>query len=997
MVNTNRQHVLGRLGWVVLSSLLILSQLTALSGCTRRFFRRRADAEVDQIIAQKDKYPGWWKLQSFWIYPHPLSRFADPTDPDRPPMPPDDPAAWDLSPHPQRPWARGYRYWEGTGYLDLMRKWDIENRTKKEEEQAARKDQGEEEGEEPLLPGENKTFAERAREVDAQIERELNSPITATTALPESFGAGQGPSAKPFMLNLEQIVELGFINSQQFQTIREQLYLTALLVTAERFAFIAQPFVTEQLVRETSTKNSPDGATNRWLSNSTTGFTKAFSTGALLLMNFANQTVYNLGGGPVGTKSISTVNLDFVQPFLAGGGRAVALEPLTQAERNLVYAIRDFYRNRQEFFVFFAAGQSTGFIPGVGAGVVALTPNTVNQPNPFVPGPFTLPIVNNPANVQVAPQPTLGAVLNSGVAVTPQGYLSAIGERAVLVNTYKNIQSLQRFLRLFEKYLEGGLVTQVQKGVVEQGLLQAVEGVLGTQANYRVSLDQLKQQLNLPLTVPIELDPAPLLPMINLIDGYEKLSIDFERVVYNGLMYGRSTDAKQLRQRLRRLLDRTPLMRGTQTRERTLNRLGYYENLSKGKAVNQRLQDLEAELNKLREKREEVRKRQRTDRPGEPLAEAEERIVGELTFEIDLAAYEFFLSIYEGEPWASEKDPVKRVDLANVAFRRVYNYLILMVDRAAIERQQNIKKQWPALPPVRAENLDLLSASDDEALGAVQRTTMAYRVDLMNVRGQLTDSWRKIRVAANALMGTFNVDYHVDASSPANGGNPFAIGGSRTRHELIFNGQLPLVRILQRNNYRSTLINFQQNRRSLMAFEDQLMFNVRFDLRQIRILGNNYQRVQKRQIELAYMQVDQALQQFSQPQAPPQSGLEPPGLVGPVAPRPVAGDPAALTTQLLQTQGSLLRSQNDLYNTWINYLIARMDLYRDMGVMPLDNRGVWIDDAATSSNAPDNNGQPAGGQQPSAPPEQLPPPRPERSGQPGAQPAAQGQALEAGN
>ncbi len=995
MANSYRQRVSRRLGWVVLSSLLILSQLTALSGCTRRFFRRRADSEAAAVIAQKDKYPGWWKLQNYYVYPHPLSRFADPTDPDRPPMPTDDPASWDMSPHPQRPWARGYRYWEGTGYLDLMRQWDTENRTKRDAELAAKKDQGEDEGEEPLLPGENKTFAQRAREVDDQIERELNSPVTRTAALPESFGEGQGQSCKPFLLNMEQTTELGFINSREFQTIREQLYLTALTVTAERFAFIAQPFVTEQTVREQSGGTSADGQTNRWLANTTTGFTKAFSTGALLLLNFANQTAYNLGGGAAGTTSVSNVSLDFVQPFLAGGGRAVALEPLTQAERDLVYAIRDFYRFRQEYFVFFAAGQSTAFIPGVGAGVVAINPGTVQQPNAFVPGPFTLPIVNNPATVQVAPTPPLGQILGSGIFVTPQGYLSTIQERAVLVNAYKNIQNLQRFLRLFEKYLEGGLVNQVQKGQVEQQLLASIENVLGAHVSYRVSLDQLKQQLGLPITLPIELDPAPLQPMINLIEGYEKLSIDFERVVYNGLLYGRSTEAKQLRQRLRRLLDRTPLMRGTQTRERTLRRLSYYENIGKDDNLNQRLQALEATVKELRAKREAVQERKRAKTPGEPLPAAEQQLVSDLTFEIDLASYEYYLSVYESEPWTLEKDPIVRQRLADEAYRRVYHYLLFLVDRAAIERQEEIKKQWPALPPVLAEKVDLLSAPEDEALAAVERTTMNYRVDLMNVRAQLTDSWRKIRVAANALMGTFNVDYHLDASSPATGGNPFAIGGSSTRHELIFNGQLPLVRILQRNNYRSTLINFQQNRRNLIGYEDQLIFNIRFDLRQVRALGNNYQRIQKRQIELAYMQVDQALQAFSQPQAPPGADIQ--GLVGPVAQRPQVGDPAALTTQLLTTQASLLRSQNDLYNTWITYVIDRMDLYRDMGVMPLDNRGVWIDDAATSSQAPDNNRQPAGEQRPAGPSEQLPPPRPQQLPEPRPQPAAQGQALETRN
>jgi hypothetical protein len=1005
MVNSNRQRGSRRLSWVVLSSLLMLSQLTALSGCTRRFFRRRSDAEVDLVLAQKDKYPGWWKLQNFWVYPHPLSRFADPSDPDRPPMPPDDPAAWDLSPHPQRPLARGYRYWEGTGYLDLMRKWDEENRTKIDTELAAQKEKEgeEEEGEEPKLPGEVKTFAERGREIDLQIERELNSPIRGNKQLPITLDVEQAPTVKPFLLNLEQMTELGFLNSREFQTIREQLYLTALTVTAERFAFVAQPFVTEQMVRESSGAKSVDGRTNRWLASTTTGFTKAFSTGALLLMNFANQTVYNLGGGPLGTTSVSTINLDLIQPFLAGGGRAVALEPLTQAERDLVYAIRQFYRFRQEYFVFFAAGQSTGFIPGVGAGVLAILPGTVAQPNAFVPGPFTLPIVNNPATVQVAPQPNLGAILNSGVLITPQGYLSAIQERTVLFNYYKNIQALQRFLRLYDVWLEGGLVTQVQRGLVEARLLLNYETVLGQQVNFRVSLDQLKQQLGLPLTVPLDLAPGPLQPMINIIEAYEKLAINVQRVTYNGLQYGRSPEkaeqVKQLRGRLRRMLDRSLLLRGTKTRERIFNRLPYWENFGKDLNANQRLIALDDRSAELAKQYNAIRDKER-ETPGTPLSEAEQRRKDESLFEYDLARYEWRLSNYERMPWQLDGNALPEAAQKRQArelFSGVMQIFFTLAQYAMVERQMDIKDQWPALAPIRAEGVDLLAAPEEEALAAVERATMTNRVDLMNVRAQLTDSWRKIRVAANALLGTFNVDYHVDASSPAGGSNPFALGGSRTRHELIFTGQLPLVRILQRNNYRSTLINFQQNRRSLMAFEDQLLFNVRFDLRQVRILANNYQRVQKRQIELAYMQVDQALQAFNQPQAPPAPGSEIQGLVGPVAARPQVGDPAALTTQLLSTQGSLLSSQNDLYNTWIVYTIDRMDLYRDMGVMPLDNRGVWIDADATSNNTADNC-QSAGGQQPAGAPDQLPPPRPEqppqRLPQPRAEPAAQGPPLE---
>src|SRR3712207_4999989 len=88
-----RIFALGAL-WVVL--------FLVASGCTRSFYRQASDREVAQLLEEKDQDPAW-KLQNFFTYPHPLSRFADPTHPDRPPMPPDDPAAWFLAPRPQKP------------------------------------------------------------------------------------------------------------------------------------------------------------------------------------------------------------------------------------------------------------------------------------------------------------------------------------------------------------------------------------------------------------------------------------------------------------------------------------------------------------------------------------------------------------------------------------------------------------------------------------------------------------------------------------------------------------------------------------------------------------------------------------------------------------------------------------------------------------------------------------------------------------------------------
>jgi hypothetical protein len=954
--------------------------LAGAAGCTRRFFRTRADLQVDSLMGEKDKYP-FWKIDQYHVYPDPRARFADWTNPDRPPVPPDDPAAYDLSPRPQKTPKAGVAYIEGTGYLDLLRKWDKENRARQEKDLEAARERRRARGTARATP-EELTLEERDRQIEEQIERELARPVGRDRAIEEN-PPPIGP--QPFLIGMEQLVELGFINAREMQTAREALYLTALPVTVERFAFSAQPFLTETIIREEAGRQSVDGKTNNWQFTTGLGFTKLFSTGALLLFNFANQTVYNLGKTKVGTSSVSTVSLDALQPFLQGGGRAVTLEPLTQAERNLLYAIRDYMRFRQQFFVYLASGQPT-FIPGVTPGVGAFAPNTVASPAAASPTiTATVPALalgTNPAVTQV--KPGAGGVLGplAGIAVTPQGFLGTIYEKGQLVNYYKNIQSLQRFLRQFEVYLEGGIVNLVQVGQVEQQLLKSIENVLGTQASYRISLDQLKQQLGLPLTVPLDCESKYLKPVIQQTERYEDLSADFD-ALYNLALGLSSVPPGELRGRLRRLFAESTLARDTRARERVLARWADWERTppeKKGEVptpLNQRLEGLRREVNRLRDLRASLQ--------GAALPAAEQTRLRQLELELNLGYFERALRLYESEPWKEIKNADKELEQAQRLlqqgrlFRFVHRGFLTLGEEAFDERQALIREQWPPLPPVCVDGVDLLAAPEEEALATMTRACLSNRLDLMNNRAQLVDAWRKIAVAANALLGTFTVDYHLDASTPLGHGQPFRFEGSTTRNQLFFNGSPPLVRIVQRNQYRSTLVNYQQLRRFLMQNEDQALFEVRIDLRNLRAAANNYQRIQKRNIELAYRQVDQALQAFSQPQAPPGFAY-PQTLVGPTAGPPQAGDPAALTTQLLNVQGLLLQAQNDLYNTWTSFLTTRMALYRDMGLMPLDSRGVWIDanaicDCNAAPASPSPAGPPAGQPAPEQP-EQLPSPKP---------------------
>src|SRR5579885_3178287 len=94
------------LGRPALRLALATGLLGGAAGCTRHFYSHQADEEVGEILAHKDKYPAW-KIDNWWIYPDPRSRFADPTNHDRPPMPPDDPASYCLSPNPQKPGCAG--------------------------------------------------------------------------------------------------------------------------------------------------------------------------------------------------------------------------------------------------------------------------------------------------------------------------------------------------------------------------------------------------------------------------------------------------------------------------------------------------------------------------------------------------------------------------------------------------------------------------------------------------------------------------------------------------------------------------------------------------------------------------------------------------------------------------------------------------------------------------------------------------------------------------
>src|SRR5262249_11137383 len=146
----------------------------------------------------------------------------------------------------------------------------------------------------------------------------------------------------------------------------------ALPGTLQRFSFAYQWFAIENAFREWAGPESLVGQRNNWTLNSAAGFSKLFSTAALLTFAFAINTVFNFVGAARDLLTASTLSLGLVQRLLRGGGKAVALEPLTQVERNLVYDIRSFFRFREQFYVSIVLGSnlpgSLATAAGIGGG-----------------------------------------------------------------------------------------------------------------------------------------------------------------------------------------------------------------------------------------------------------------------------------------------------------------------------------------------------------------------------------------------------------------------------------------------------------------------------------------------------------------------------------------------------------------------------------------------------------------------------------------------------
>ncbi|MDB4041693.1 TolC family protein, partial [Akkermansiaceae bacterium] len=146
-------------------------------------------------------------------------------------------------------------------------------------------------------------------------------------------------------LSLDEALTYAIANSREYQSEKEKLYLTALTLTGERHNFRPNFFGGTR----TDYSRLSDGE-RTGTASSNVGANQALLAGGSLGINIANDLLKYFTGDPR-RSAASVLSLNITQPLLRGAGQKIAAERLTQANRNVVYAVRDYTHFQNTFSV----------------------------------------------------------------------------------------------------------------------------------------------------------------------------------------------------------------------------------------------------------------------------------------------------------------------------------------------------------------------------------------------------------------------------------------------------------------------------------------------------------------------------------------------------------------------------------------------------------------------------------------------------------------------
>ena len=736
-----------------------------------------------------------------------------------------------------------------------------------------------------------------------------------------------------------------------YQETFEELYLSALDVSAERFEFDSQLFGGSQVFYRTSGEDS-GRPRSRLNVDSDLALRKAFITGADLVVNFANTLVWDFHG-PDSNAAFSLLDFSFVQPLLRGAGREVVLTRLTLSERNLLANMRSIERFRKGFYLEIATGD--GGVRGArrigglfgGSGLEGFT--GVGGGFGGVGGVFT----------------GAGGAFAAGAALQVGGFLGLLQDRQNIRNQRTNITGLRARTIGFQQTLNESLrqipddptvvvQNRLQVAQTRQTLFDQEFALSSAEAAYQAQVDGLKTRLGLPPHIGVVIED-PLLDRFNLLDtaivplqdevsdlsdvvgAVNELileSVDFSEV--DGRRVAQLKWSDELSQRLQQLLASVQRIENLRDRLST-------DNMAQARIDIDRL---EKSLPKRRETLDRLQRKyptvineqinlaiqQQTRIPVDidPAILSTTRldtISDELNQEYERLQARF--QSYE-QPLQALSDKLQRIlaraDLPEGSdlYNQLESEVIFEIPRLLADLNSDLLDLSLIQARARTESIDLIPVdlNTSDALGIAAQN----RLDWMNARAGLVDTWRAIWFVADQLEGVLDIvaDGDIGTEGGSLGDNPFKFRSTTGSVRMGLRFDAPFTRLLERNTYRQVLIDYQQARRGYYRFIDGVSSGLRSVIRTLELNELNFE-IRRVAILSAIEQVvlNDEISTLNEERG--------------------AAQGATAARDIVQALSDLQNAQDAFMGVWITYEVNRRFLDFNLGTFELDPRGMWID------------------------------------------------------
>lgn len=201
---------------------------------------------------------------------------------------------------------------------------------------------------------------------------------------------------------------------------------------------------------------------------------------------------------------------------------------------------------------------------------------------------------------------------------------------------------------------------------------------------------------------------------------------------------------------------------------------------------------------------------------------------------------------------------------------------------------------------------------------------LTHRLDFLTIQDQLIDSERQVMLAQDNL----RISLDLTASARANS-TPETQLTRFMFHEgsysVGFDTDLLLDRKSQRNSYRSAVISLTRTKRNYEEEIDRIKLDIRDALRQLERTAVSYE-LQERSLVVATQRAESSRMMLTYNQATPRDVVE--------------------------ATESELQALNSTTAALIDHTIAKLEFFRDIGVLQVNNDGFWYQDFFSETGEP---------------------------------------------